>query len=84
MNDEQMQYLEAMNDDELKAVFNGVRRRLTEEKKTTKKTRQKARKKCPKEEEPKNMRREEASKQATWEEECTQGRAYFLRKDYPR
>ena len=50
---------------------------------TTKKTRQKAKKKCSTEEEPK-MKREEAPRQATWEEEFAQGRAYFLSKDYSR
>ena len=70
------------NDEELKGVFDGAMKSLTE-KKTTKKTRQKAKKKCSKEEEPK-LRREEASRQASWEEEFAQGRAYFLSKDYSR
>ena len=70
------------NDEELKGVFDGAMKSLTE-KKTTKKTRQKAKKKCSKEKEPK-LRREEASRQASWEEEFAQGRAYFLSKDYSR
>ena len=70
------------NDEELKGWFDGAMKSLTE-KKATKKTRQKAKKKCSKEEEPK-LRREEASRQASWEEEFAQGRAYFLSKDYSR
>ena len=66
------------NDDELKRVVDG-----TMKKKTMKKTIQKAKKKCSKEEEPK-MRRDDAPRQATWEEDFAQGRAYFSRKDYSR
>ena len=36
-----------------------------------------------KEEKPK-MRSSGSPQQATWEEECAQGRAYFLSKDYSR
>ena len=92
LGEEQMQELEAMgprhelielakekademmkNDDELKRWVDGT---------TKKKTRQKAKKKCSTEEEPKMKR--EAPRQATWEEEFAQGRAYFLSKDYSR
>ena len=70
------------NEEELKEVVEGAVKRLTEMK-TMKKARQKARRTSPKEEEPK-MRSSEVSKQVPWEQECAQGKAYFLSKDYPR
>ena len=71
------------NDEELKKTYEGAMKKLTE-KKTTKKTRQKAKKRLAKEEEPAEMKSGEVSSQASWEQDCTQGRAFFLSKDYPR
>ena len=70
------------NDEELKKTYEGAMKKLTG-KKTTKKTRQKAKMKLAKEEEP-EMKSGEVSSQASWEQDCAQGRAYFLSKDYPR
>ena len=70
------------NDEELKKTYEGAMKKLTG-KKTTKKTRQKAKMKLAKEEEP-ETKSGEVSSQASWEQDCTQGRAFFLSKDYPR
>ena len=83
LSEEQMQNLEALDDDELKGWFDEGMKSLTE-KKTTKKERPKSKKKCAKEEEESKMRRDDTPRQATWEEEFAQGRAYFSRKDYSR
>ena len=53
------------------------------EKKSSKKAKQKARRTSPKEEKPK-MRSSEVPKQVLWEQDCAQGRAYFVSKDYRR
>ena len=63
----------------MKTADEGTLKKLTE-KRTPKKTRQKAKKKLAKEE----MKSGEVSRQASWEQDCAQGRAYFLSKDYPR
>ena len=70
------------NDDELKKTYEGAMKKLME-RKTTKKTRQKAKKKSAKEEEP-ETKGSEVSREASWEQDCAQGRTYFLSKDYPR
>ena len=70
------------NDEEMKSAYEGAMKKLTE-KKTTKKARQKAKKKLAKEEEP-ETKSVEVSRQASWEQECAQGKAYFLSKDYLR
>ena len=89
MNDEVMQRLEQLGPrdkiieeiEELRAE-EMMKKRVTE-KKTTKKARQKAKKKLAKEEEP-EMKSGEVSREASWEQDCAQGRTYFLSKDYPR
>ena len=70
------------NDEDMKTADEGTLKKLTE-KRTPKKTRQKAKKKLAKEEEP-EMKSDKVSRQASWEQDCAQGRAYFLSKDYPR
>ena len=71
------------NDEELKKTYEGAMKKLTE-KKTTKKARQKAKKKLAKEEEPEMKSSAEFSREASWEQDCAQGRAFFLSKDFPR
>ena len=83
LSEEEMQILEALDYDELKGCIDEEMKSLTE-KKTAKKARQKSKKKCAKKEEESKMRRDDAPRQATWEEEFAQGRAYFSRKDYSR
>ena len=90
MNDEVMQRLEQLGPrdkiieeiEELRAE-EMMKKRVTE-KKTTKKARQKAKKKLAKEEEPEMKSSAEFSREASWEQDCAQGRAFFLSKDYPR
>ena len=70
------------NDEELKEVVEELLKGLTE-KNRTKNAKQKAKRTSPKEEKPK-MRSSEVPLQVSWEQECAQGRAYFLSKDYLR
>ena len=83
-NDEEMQRLEELGSrDKIIELAEEMMKKGVMEKKTTKKSRQKAKKKLAKEEEP-EMKSGEVSREASYEQDCAQGRAYFLSKDYPR
>ena len=83
-NDEEMQRLEELGSrDKIIELAEEMMKKGVMEKKTTKKSRQKAKKKLAKEEEP-EMKSGKVSREASWEQDCAQGRSFFLSKDYPR